>query len=547
MHRTLNGVIAKSVDSKGNWAAIVPMALYFLRCMPNSATGLSPFVARHWWEPTTPLLVLYKSWAQTDLSAVDLEEWVLINAERVQNLRELAVVRKKTTSSERKRVWDSKAQIREFDRGDEVYMRKAGTNTKLSESCDGPFKVEKKNSPLSYRVNTGDRVLPSVHIQLLKEYVQRQSDPRVNRVTSVLDPDTAGDTLEDRYAEVQVRGNSVDETRAKDIASWEADYSDILTKEPGLTHLAEFTMNTGDHPPIFQRAYSTPTSLVDSVDKELQWLLSKNYIRPSKNPWASPMVTVHKPDGSARLCVYFKTINNITQPVPFYMPRVEEVLESVGKACIISKLDLTKGYYEVPMSPPVIPKTAFTCHKGRFEFLRMPFGVKNAPAVFQELMQGLFSEDASFCSPYMDDLIIFSGCWEDHVKHVRQVSSKLRTAGLTVNPAKCRWGGTRMELLGHLVGEGTMSVPQHRVEALAGYTRPTTKKGLRAFLGAIGFYRRYVELLAEHTAVLSPLTAKLAPSKIMWTKEGELAFTTICKCMSVVRCVYPSPKMFFQL
>ena len=431
--------------------------------------------------------MLYKSWAQTDLGAVDLEEWVLINAKRVQNLRELAVVRKKTTSSERKRVWDSKTQIREFDRGDKVYMRKAGTNTKLSESWYGPFKVEKKNSLLSYRVNTGDRVLPSVHIQLLKEYVQRQSDPRVNRVTSVLDPDTAGDTLEDRYAEVQVRGNSVDETKAKDIASWEADYSDILTKEPGLTHLSEFTMNTGDHPPIFQRAYSTPTFLVDSVDKELQWLLSKNYIRPSKSPWASPMVTVRKPDGSARLCVDFKAINNINQPIPFYMPRVEEVLESVGKACIISKLDLTKGYYQVQMSPLDIPKTAFTCHKGRFEFLRMPFGVKNAPAVFQELMQGLFSEDASFCSPYMDDLIIFSGCWEDHVKHVRQVLSKLRTAGLTANPAKCRWGGTRMEFLGHLVGEGTMSVPQHRVEALAGYTRPTTKKGLRALLGTIGF------------------------------------------------------------
>ena len=227
-------------------------------------------------------------------------------------------------------------------------------------------------------MNTGDRVLPLVHIQLLKKFVQRESDPKVHRVTSVLDPDAESDDVADRYAEVQIRGDNIDEVKARDIASWEAEYSDILTKEPGITHLAEFTMNTGNHPPIFQRTYSIPTSLVESVDRELQWLCSKNNIKPSKSPWALPMVTVHKQDSSARLCVDFKAMNNITQPVPFYMPRVEEVLESVGKACVISKIDLMKGYYQVPMCPPNISKTAFTCHKGHFEFLRMPFGVKNA-------------------------------------------------------------------------------------------------------------------------------------------------------------------------
>ena len=126
LHRTLNGVIAKSIDKKGNWVAIVPMALYFLRCTPSSATGLSPFVARQEWEPTTPLQVLYKSWAQTDLGEVDLQEWVLTNAETVQTLREQAVVKQKEVSSARKKVWDSKAQVREFAIDDDVYMRKAG-------------------------------------------------------------------------------------------------------------------------------------------------------------------------------------------------------------------------------------------------------------------------------------------------------------------------------------------------------------------------------------------------------------------------------------
>ena len=148
----------------------------------------------------------------------------------------------------------------------------------------------------------------------------------------------------------------------------------------------------------------------------------------------------------------------------------------------------------------------------------------------------------------MDDLIIYSSSWADHVGHVRQVLSCLREAGLTANPAKCHWGGTRMEFLGHLVGESTMSIPQHRVEALAAYTKPCTKKGLRSFLGAVGFYRRYVVQLAEQTAVLTPLTSKLAPSHVVWTEERELAFSTICMHISqaCTLCI-PLPEDIFSL
>jgi len=140
-----------------------------------------------------------------------------------------------------------------------------------------------------------------------------------------------------------------------------------------------------------KEAYNTPAALKESVDTEIDWLLSQEYIRPSSSPWASPMVTVRKPDGSARLCVDFKRINEVTRPMPSYMPRVEEVLEGVGKARYISKLDLSKGYYKIKMQTVDIPKTAFICYRGKFELVQMPFRVKNAPAVFQELMQGILN------------------------------------------------------------------------------------------------------------------------------------------------------------
>ena len=172
-------------------------------------------------------------------------------------------------------------------------------------------------------------------------------------------------------------------------------YGDVLTSEPGLTSITKFGIDTGDSEPIHQRVYNTPAALKESVDTEIDWLLSQEYIRPSSSPWASPMVTVCKPDGSARLCVDFKCINEVNRQMPFYMPRVEEVLEGVRKARYISKLDLSKGYYQIKMQTGDIPKTAFICHRGKFEFVRMPFGVKNAPAVFQQLMQGILNLTAT--------------------------------------------------------------------------------------------------------------------------------------------------------
>ena len=137
-----------------------------------------------------------------------------------------------------------------------------------------------------------------------------------------------------------------------------------------------------------------------------------------------------------------------------------------------------------------------------------------------------------------------SNNWSEHRKHVWTVLQCLREAGLTANPAKCHWGGTRMEFLGHLVEEGTMTIPDHRVQSLANNSRPVTKKGLRSFLGAISFYRRYVDLLAKETTVLSPSMAKLAPSRVLWIEEMELAFTNICELISnTYKLTIPFPKM----
>ena len=244
----------------------------------------------------------------------------------------------------------------------------------------------------------------------------------------MFEADTAQDDIVNRYSEAEIQEQQLQASQKKDIDDIVNEYPEVITNEPGLTSLLEFALEIGDTQPIFQRAYYIPAAFRKSIDEEIDWLLTKHYIRVSTSPWSSPMVTVRKPDSNARLCVDFKKINSVTRQDSFYMPPVEEVLEGVGKASIISNLDLTKGYYHIRMSESDICKTAFICYRGKYELMRKPLGVKNAPAVFQELMQSVFSSHNKFCTLYMDD-IVYSDSWSDHLPHIKIVLKKLREEG----------------------------------------------------------------------------------------------------------------------
>jgi len=246
LHRTLNQMVAKTTGTKGNWAAVIPMALFFIRASPSEATGISPFLARQGWEPNTPVELLYKSWVQEDLGGVDLDEWVLINNERVEEQRERTEARLRETASKRKHVWDKKAKERVFNVNDRVWMRKLGSNLKLDSSWEGPYTIKKRNSLLSYAVDTGRRTIPSVHIQLLKEYNDKgDATPSVDRATVVLEPDKPGDDITDRFSGLVVKGEMLKEEQKEDVRQLCEEFQNTLTKKPGLTELTEFRIDTG--------------------------------------------------------------------------------------------------------------------------------------------------------------------------------------------------------------------------------------------------------------------------------------------------------------
>ena len=187
------------------------------------------------------------------------------------------------------------------------------------------------------------------------------------------------------------------------------------------------------------------------IKKELDEMLAADIIRPSTSPWASPVVLVGKKDEGVRFCVDYRKLNQLAKFDAYPMPRVEEIFESIGSSTVISTLDLAKGYWQIPMAPDSKEKTAFTTPFGLYEFEVMPFGLHNAPATFQRTMNHVLRDCRGFSGAYIDDIVVFSKSWEEHIPHLREVFTQLEKAGFTVKVKKSRFENDTAHYLGPVI------------------------------------------------------------------------------------------------
>ena len=236
------------------------------------------------------------------------------------------------------------------------------------------------------------------------------------------------------------------------------------------------------------------------------------------------MVLVKKKDGSMRFCVDYRRLNEITKADAYPMPRVDDLTDQLGGAKYLSTLDLTRGYWQVPMEATAKEKTAFVTPYGLCQFRVMPFGLNGAPATFQRLMDQVIRGAEDFTGAYLDDLVIFSKTWEEHLGHLRNIFTRLRQANLTAKPKKCQFGMSKCTYLGHVVGGGEVQPEPSMIDAIQNFPARKTKKQVRVFLGLSGYYRKFIPNYSSLAAVLTDLTRKNKPNKVEWTDGCETAF-----------------------
>ena len=250
-------------------------------------------------------------------------------------------------------------------------------------------------------------------------------------------------------------------------------------------------------------------------------------VEESHSDWSSPVVLVPKADGSVRFCVDYRKVNAVSKFDAYPMPRIDKLLDRLGTAHFYSTLDLTKGYWQIPLTPLSREKTAFSTPFGLHQLVTLPFGLFGAPATFQRLMDRVLRPHATYAAAYLDDIIIYSNDWPRHLQHLRAVLRSLRRAGLTANPKKCAIGRVEVRYLGFHLGNGQVRPQINKTAAIAACPRPKTKKGVRQFLGLAGYYRRFIPNYSDVTSPLTDLTKKGAPDPVQWTEQCQRAFLEV--------------------
>ena len=253
--------------------------------------------------------------------------------------------------------------------------------------------------------------------------------------------------------------------------------------------------------------------------------MASDVIEPSKSPWSAPIVPIRKKDGTIRLCVDYRRLNDVTKPDRHPMPNANDVISGLSGVKYFTTLDLVRGYYQMPIEEGSREYTAFSTPRGHYQFKRLPFGLKNAPSAFQREMQAVLEGfQWKKVLVYIDDILIMENSWESHLVLLDKVLGTLIKNGIKIKPAKCCFGQKKVKFLGHIIEpEGVRKDPGY-MESISKYEKPSTVKELRAFLGIINFQRKFIPRCSEIAKPLSELTGGKSGDKITWNEEMNKAF-----------------------
>lgn len=287
----------------------------------------------------------------------------------------------------------------------------------------------------------------------------------------------------------------------------------------------EIDLEPGAKPPYLPIYHLSPKEL-DECKRQITDLLAKGFIQPSKSPFGAPIIFVVKKNGKLRMCVDYRALNKLTIKNRYPLPRIDELMDRLQGATVFSKLDLQSGYWQIRIKEGDEPKTAFRTRYGHFEWKVLPFGLTNAPATFQALMNRILAPYLDqFAVVYLDDILIFSKSAIEHAEHLRLVLQALQDNALYVGLDKCVFGRSEVEFLGHIVGAEGLRPDPAKIAAVQDWPTPRTVRDVRAFLGLTGYYRRFIRHYAQHALPLYNLTRQDYPWR--WGAKEQVAFDAL--------------------
>lgn len=558
-HQTMKNMVRIYChETDDQWDEMVPLLLFAARECVQDTLGFSPFELVFGHEVRGPLKMLKERWLDDD-NRSDILNHVMDFRLKLHRVCELARANLGEAQRRMKTRYDRDAQSRSFSPGERVLVFLPVPGQSLKARYFGPCTVEKKLSDLNYVIQTPGKRKQSrlCHINQIKKYVERNKRPieeckdgnavMVNVMNAINDGEKDEDPLvdvphsklmnSDILNNLKNKFSHLDSSKQQQLNNLLLDFSCLFSDVPGRTNLMHHDIDIGDNGPVKQHPYRVNPTKGKQMRDEVRYMLENKIIEPSVSAWSSPCILVPKADGGIRFCTDFRKVNTLTRDDSYPIPRIDDCIDQVGKAKYVTKIDMLKGYWQIPMTERAKEISAFVTPDGLFQYCVMLFGLKAAPATFQRLINGLIS-GLDGCKAYLNDIIIYSDNWVEHLERLQALFERLSAANLTVNLAKSDFAHAHVTYLGYEVGQGQVKPLNSKIHAIDKYPAPKAKREVMKFLGMAGYYRRFVMNFSDIVAPLTDLLKKEV--KFIWSDSCEKAFKTV-KAMLISSPILISP------